>query len=128
MEQQMTLDQRMELMRQDSKVNADDLEEYKKTELLRKSVNDVKARAQANRQRRESPSKAYSNAPCREYEAKQEGRVRVVGEQKNHESDAKVILIFVRTYLKTHSWQIVEVAIPGARLTPCFYKSRVHKQ
>ena len=32
-------------MRQDSKVDAADMEEYRKTELIRKSVNDVKMRA-----------------------------------------------------------------------------------
>ena len=32
-------------MRQDSKVDAADMEEYRKTELIRKSINDVKSRA-----------------------------------------------------------------------------------
>ena len=56
----MTLDERVNLMRQDSKLDQRDLEEYKKTEILRKSVNDVKARAQATAERRQSPRKTYS--------------------------------------------------------------------
>ena len=41
-------------------MNNADVEEYKRTELLRKSVNDVKLRAADARERRESPSKTYS--------------------------------------------------------------------
>ncbi len=37
-----------------------DIEDYKRTELLRKSVADVKVRADAQAQRRQSPSKTYS--------------------------------------------------------------------
>ena len=50
----------MQLMRQNSKVDDNDLDEYARTELLRKSVNDVKARAAANEARRQSPRKTYS--------------------------------------------------------------------
>ena len=56
----MTLDERVNLMRQDSKLVEGDLEEYKRTELLRKSVNDVRTRAQQTAERRQSPSKTYS--------------------------------------------------------------------
>ena len=61
MNAEMTLDQRMELMRQDSKVQDGDLDDYRKTELLRKSVNDVKVRAAIEKEKRESPRKTYSN-------------------------------------------------------------------
>ena len=44
-------------MRQDSKVDGTDMEEYRKTELIRKSVNDVKMRAQKDAERRASPTK-----------------------------------------------------------------------
>ena len=37
-----------------------DIEEYKRTELLRKSVTDVKMRAATDAARRQSPSKSYS--------------------------------------------------------------------
>ena len=56
----MTLEDRMSLMRQDSKVTGDDMAEYKRTELLRKSVNDVKVRAAADAKRRQSPMKTMS--------------------------------------------------------------------
>ena len=45
MEHDLPLKRRLSLMRQDSKVDAADMEEYRKTELIRKSVNDVKMRA-----------------------------------------------------------------------------------
>ena len=48
-------------MRQDSKVDGTDMEEYRKTELIRKSVNDVKMRAQKDAERRASPTKQYAN-------------------------------------------------------------------
>ena len=51
----------MDLMRQNSKVDDNDVEEYRKTELVRKSVNDVKLRAAVEKERRESPRKTYAN-------------------------------------------------------------------
>lgn len=48
-------------MRQDSKVDAEDMEEYRRTELIRKSVNDVKMRAMQDAERRASPRKQYAN-------------------------------------------------------------------
>ena len=38
------------------------MEEYKKTEIIRKSVNDVKKRAAQEKKRRESPEKTYAGA------------------------------------------------------------------
>lgn len=40
--------------------DANAVEEYKRTELIRKSINDVKDRAERQAERRESPQKAYS--------------------------------------------------------------------
>ena len=57
----MSLNDRMDLMRQNSKVDDNDVEEYRKTELVRKSVNDVKLRAAVEKERRESPRKTYAN-------------------------------------------------------------------
>ena len=37
------------------------MEEYAKTEIIRKSVNDVKKRANEEKKRRESPTKTYSH-------------------------------------------------------------------
>ena len=56
----MTLNERVALMRRDSKLVPEDLEEYKRTEILRKSMNDVKSRAHVEEGRRKSPTKTYS--------------------------------------------------------------------
>ena len=48
-------------MRQNSKIDDEYMEEYAKTEIIRKSVNDVKKRANEERKRRESPHKTYSH-------------------------------------------------------------------
>ena len=47
-------------MRQDSKVEDGEVEAYMKTEIIRQSVADVKARAAAEDERRRSPIKTYS--------------------------------------------------------------------
>ena len=57
----MTLNERVALMRRDSKLVPEDLEEYKRTEILRKSMNDVKTRARDEEGRRKSPVKTYSS-------------------------------------------------------------------
>ena len=48
-------------MSKDPKFSQADIEEYKRTELLRKSVTDVKIRAATDAARRQSPTKSYSN-------------------------------------------------------------------
>ena len=57
----MTLQERVDLMQRDSKLNPDDLEEYKRTEILRKSMNDVKNRASFEDEKRKSPTKTYQS-------------------------------------------------------------------
>ena len=61
LEQSLPLNRRLSLMRKDSKINDEEMQEYKRTELLRKSVNDVKTRARVEAERRQSPTKTYSN-------------------------------------------------------------------
>lgn len=41
-------------------MTGDDLNDYKKSEIIRKSVNDVKLRAAADAERRQSPMKTYA--------------------------------------------------------------------
>ena len=61
LEQSIPLERRLSLMRKNTGVTGDDLEEYKKAEIIRKSVNDVKLRAAADAERRKSPIKTYQN-------------------------------------------------------------------
>jgi len=58
LENQLSLDDRVKLMKGAS---AEDIEEYKRTEIIRRSVNDVKTRAAVEAERRRSPIKTYSN-------------------------------------------------------------------
>lgn len=60
LERSIPLNERVQLMKQDSRVNDDEVTEYMKTEIIRKSVNDVKARAEQEAARRQSPIKTYS--------------------------------------------------------------------
>lgn len=56
---------RSQLLRQNSKVTDEDLEEYKKTEIIRKSVADVKKRAKEAEFIRKSPEKVYAKVKSR---------------------------------------------------------------
>ena len=55
----MPLERRLSLMNKTEGTTREDIEEYKRTELIRRSVNDVKIRAAADKERRESPRKTY---------------------------------------------------------------------
>ena len=59
-EEIMPLERRLSMLSKDPKVSQQDLKDYKDTEIIRKSVNDVKLRAAAEATRRQSPSKTYS--------------------------------------------------------------------
>jgi len=52
LEQSIPLERRLSLMRKGTGVTGQDVDEYAKTELIRKSVNDVKCRAAAEAERR----------------------------------------------------------------------------
>jgi hypothetical protein len=60
MEQSIPLERRLSMMSKTKGTTEGDLEEYKRTEILRKSVADVKLRAAADAERRKSPIKTYS--------------------------------------------------------------------
>ena len=55
----MPLERRLSMMNKTEGTSRSDLEEYKRTELIRKSVADVKIRAAAEEERRKSPMKTY---------------------------------------------------------------------
>ena len=58
---QQSFDERQYLLRQNSKIDDQYMDEYAKTEIIRKSVNDVKKRAIEEKKRRESPEKTYGH-------------------------------------------------------------------
>ena len=60
-EETLPLQRRLSMMSKNPEVTADDMNEYQKTEIIRKSVTDVKMRAENERVRRESPRKTYAN-------------------------------------------------------------------
>ena len=62
---QKSYDAREALLRQNSKVTDNDIAEYKKTEIIRKAVSDVKKRAAAAEFIRKSPEKVYANVKSR---------------------------------------------------------------
>ena len=53
------------MLRQNSKVTAEDISEYQKTEIIRKSIADVKKRAAAAEFIRKSPEKVYAHVKSR---------------------------------------------------------------
>jgi len=53
------------MLRQNSKITDEDISEYKKTEIIRKSIADVKARAAHDEYIRKSPEKVYANVKSR---------------------------------------------------------------
>ena len=59
-QKEVPFNQRMALMRTVTNVQDEDLEQYAQTELIRKSVQDVKMRAKIDKERRQSPRKTYS--------------------------------------------------------------------
>jgi len=59
MEQSIPLEQRLALMKNNEGTTGADIEEYEKTELLRRSVADVRVRAAADAERRKSPLKTW---------------------------------------------------------------------
>lgn len=61
LESQSSLEERVNMMAQNPSTTMEDINEYKRTELLRKSVADVRVRADAQAERRKSPIKTYSN-------------------------------------------------------------------
>ena len=60
-----SFDERQALLRQNSKITDADIEEYKKTEIIRKSIADVKKRAAEQDVIRKSPLKVYANVKSR---------------------------------------------------------------
>ena len=60
LQHQQSFDVRKQVLRQNSKIDDGYMDEYAKTEIIRKSVSDVKKRAAVERERRESPRKTYS--------------------------------------------------------------------
>lgn len=62
---QKSYEAREALLRQNSKITDDDISEYKKTEIIRKSIADVKKRAAAAEFIRKSPEKVYSHVKSR---------------------------------------------------------------
>jgi predicted transposase YbfD/YdcC len=60
LEDVMPLEKRVTMLMNDPNVDHQEVEEYKRTELLRRSVTDVKMRAANDAIRRQSPSKTYS--------------------------------------------------------------------
>ena len=60
-----SFDERQALLRQNSKITDKDIEEYKKTEIIRKSIADVKKRAAEQNVIRQSPEKVYANVKSR---------------------------------------------------------------
>ena len=62
---QKSYDVREGLLRQNSKISDEYVSEYKKTEIIRKSIADVKARAAAAEYIRKSPEKVYAHVKSR---------------------------------------------------------------
>ena len=60
-----SFDERQALLRQNSKITDADIEEYKKTEIIRKSIADVKKRAAEQNMIRQSPEKVYAHVKSR---------------------------------------------------------------
>ena len=60
-----SFDERQALLRQNSKITDEDIAEYKKTEIIRKSIADVKKRAAEQNMIRQSPEKVYAHVKSR---------------------------------------------------------------
>ena len=83
MEKSIPLERRLSLMKKQNSTTDTDLEEYKRTEIIRKSVNDVKLRAAAEAERRKSPRKTYANV-----KSKVAGNMK---SQKNAKKTANIV-------------------------------------
>ena len=54
------LEHRVTMMKDNDSVTASEIEEYKRTEIIRRAMADVKVRAAADAKRRQDPKKTYS--------------------------------------------------------------------
>ena len=66
------------------------MEEYAKTEIIRKSVNDVKKRANEEKKRRESPTKTYSHVKsmvAKNMKSQVKGKRIAFEKERNNEAD-----------------------------------------
>ena len=82
---QTSFDERKAMLRANSKIDDDYIDEYNKTEIIRKSIQDVKKRADEEKKHRESGGHAYTgvkSAIAKNMKAQQKGKKMQKSEEK----------------------------------------------